>query len=158
MKLDKYIVISGTPGVHRLVVARPGGVIIEDAKEKRTRFVATRQQQVMPLATIAIYTDTEDGSIPIADVFQRMLDKRETVPLPPVDANSEALREYFAQVLPEHDRYRVHIADIKKCLRWFYYMLEYGIFERLQREAAEEAASEGAEQSLRPDDDKTETA
>lgn len=141
MKLEKYLVISGVPGVHRLISARTNGVLIEDFKEKRARFVATRQNQVMPLATIAVYTDTDEGSMPLADVFQRMLDAREQTPPPAPDAPSADLRAYFDQVLPEHDHYRVHIADIKKCIRWFNYMLEHGIFDQLLREAEAETST-----------------
>ncbi len=143
MKLDPYIVISGIPGVHRLISARTNGVLIEDFKEKRTRFVPTRQHQVTPLATIALYTDTAEGTMPLADVFQKMLDAHERTPPPPLDAPSAVLREYFAHVLPEHDRDRVHIADIKKCIRWFSFMVEHGIFEQLQRAAAGEINAEG---------------
>lgn len=141
LNLEKYLVISGVPGVHRLIAARPNGVLIEDFKEKRARFVATRQNQVMPLATIAVYTDTDEGSIPLGDVFQRMLDARQQTPPPIPDSPSAVLRQYFTQVLPEHDQDRVHIADIKKCLRWFNYMLEYGIFDQLLRENAAEIES-----------------
>lgn len=144
MRLEKYLVISGVPGVHRLISARTNGVLIEDYKEKRVRFVAARQNQIMPLATIAVYTDTDEGSMPLADVFQRMLDAREQTPPPAPDAPSADLRAYFAQVLPEHDQYRVHIADIKKCIRWFNYMLEHGIFDQLRREAEAEAANSEA--------------
>ncbi|MCS6929614.1 MAG: DUF5606 domain-containing protein [Saprospiraceae bacterium] len=142
MNLERYIVISGAPGVYRLISARHNGVLVEDFKEKRNRFIATRQNQVMPLATISIYADTEEGSVPLADVFDRMLKAYPQTPPPASDASSNALREYFTHVLPEHDRYRVHIADIKKCIRWFNFMREYGIFEQLREaERAEETAA-----------------
>ncbi|MCS7036150.1 MAG: DUF5606 domain-containing protein [Saprospiraceae bacterium] len=142
LNLEKYLVISGVPGVHRLISARTNGVLVEDFKEKRARFVAVRQNQVMPLATISVYTDTEEGTVPLAEVFQRMFDAREQTPPPPTDAPGAALREYFAQVLPEHDQDRVHIADIKKCIRWFNYMLEHGIFDQLLRETETTQATE----------------
>ncbi len=144
MNVEKYVVLSGLPGVYYLVAARNNGVIVEDLKEKRTRFVATRQHQVTPLATVAVYTETEEGSVPLSEVFQRMLDAFPQTPPPPVDEASTVLREYFAQVLPEHDRDRVHIADIKKCIRWFRFMREHGIFERMKQEAAQETASASA--------------
>lgn len=138
IKLEKYLVISGVSGVFRLVSSRTNGVLVEDLQEKRTRFIAARPQQIVPLSAVALYTHTEEGALLLGDVFQRMLDAREQTPPPPADAPSQTLRDYFAQVLPEHDRDRVHIADIKKCVRWFHFMLQHGIFDHLQKEAADE--------------------
>ena len=151
MNLDKYLVVPGAPGVHKLVNSRPNGVIIEDRKEGRTRFVPVRQQQITPLATVAVYTYTDEGegTIPLVDVFQKMLDLHETTP--PVDpkASSNELRGYFSTVLPEHDRDRVHIGDIQKCIKWYNFMREFGIFEDAKAEAARIAAEAGTEAEVK---------
>ncbi len=140
MNLEKYLVVAGVPGVHKLVSSRANGLVIEDRHEGRTRFVPVRQQQVTPIATVAIYTDTDEGTIALTDVFQKMLDQYDTLPPADLNANSAVLREYFTAILPEHDRDRVHINDIKKCIKWFNFMKEKGIFAEAQRE--EEAAQE----------------
>ena len=140
MNLEKYLVVAGIPGVHKLVASRANGVVIEDRKEKRTRFVPARQQQITPVATVAIYTDTEEGTIALTDVFQKMLDQYETTPPVSLESASPAFREYFSKILPEHDRDRVHINDIKKCIKWFNFMYENGIFEEAKR--AEEETKE----------------
>jgi hypothetical protein len=150
MNLEKYLVVAGLPGVHKLVSTRPNGLVIEDRNEGRTRFVPIRQQQVTPLGTIAVYTETEEGTVPLADVFQKMLDVYDTTPPAPQDANSATFREYFSTVLPEHDKDRVHINDIKKCIKWFNYMREKGIFDEIKKadaaaKAAEPAATETTE-------------
>jgi hypothetical protein len=150
VNLDKYIVVSGAPGVHKLVSSRANGVIIEDRKERRTRFVPARQQHLTAIGTVAIYTYTSEGegTVPLTEVFQKMLDAYEATPTPAPDANSTDFRDYFTTVLPDHDRDRVHINDIKKCVKWFTFMRDHGIFEEAQREAAAEAAAkEGEEKS-----------
>ncbi len=144
MNLEKYLVVAGVPGVHKLVSSRSNGLVIEDRLEGRTRFVPVRQQQVTPIATVAIYTDTEEGTISLTDVFQKMLDQYDAVPPADLQANSAALRAYFTAILPEHDRDRVHINDIKKCIKWFNFMHEKGIFVEAQREAAALEAEEQA--------------
>ena len=149
MNLEKYLVVAGIPGVHKLVASRPNGVVIEDRKEKRTRFVPARQQQITPIATVAVYTDTEEGTIPLTDVFRKMLDQYADNPPVSLESNSPAFREYFSKVLPEHDHDRVHINDIKKCIKWFKYMHEKGIFEEVKREE-ENAKAESAEQAEEP--------
>jgi hypothetical protein len=149
MNLDKYLVVPGAPGVHKLVNSRPNGVIIEDKKEGRVRFVPVRQQQITPLATVAVYTFTDEGegTVPLVDVFQKMLDLHESTP--PVDpkAASADLRAYFTAVLPDHDRDRVHIGDIQKCIKWYNYMREFGVFEDARREAEKLASETAAEET-----------
>jgi len=147
MNLDKFLVVSGVPGVHKLITSRADGVIIEDRKEGRTRFVSARQGQVTPLATVAIYTYTDDGegTVPLVEVFEKMFDEHATIPPADVNASSQVLRDYFSQILPTHDRDRVHINDIKKCIKWYNFMYESGILAEAKREAAAKKAAEAAE-------------
>jgi len=147
MNLEKYLVVGGAPGVHKLVTSRGNGLIIEDRLEGRTRFVPTRGQQVTPLSTVAVYTYSDEegeSTIPLTDVFQRMLDQLETTPPVSAKAASDELRAYFSTVVPEHDRDRVHINDIKKCVKWFTFMVEKGIFEEAKRAEEKAAAAEKA--------------
>lgn len=153
MNLDKFLVIAGVPGVHKLVSTRNNGLVIEDRKEGRTRFVPVRQNQITPLGTVAIYVDTDEGTVPLTDVFQRMLDQLESLPPVSPQANSTELRRYFSQILPEHDHDRVHINDIKKCIKWFNFMQENGIFEEAKREA--EAAATTQPEAEKPENAET---
>jgi len=151
VNIDKYLVVPGAPGVHKLVNSRANGVIIDDRKEGRTRFVPVRQQQITPLATVAVYTYTDEGegTVPLVEVFQKMLDLHDTIPPADPKSSSAELRAYFTAVLPDHDRDRVHIGDIQKCIKWYNFMRQHGIFEeaRLEAEkiAAEKADAEKAE-------------
>lgn len=145
MNLEKFLVVAGVPGVHKLISSRSNGLVIEDRNQGRTRFVPVRQQQVTPLATVAVYTDTDEGTVPLTDVFQKMLDQYGENPPVGLDSSSADFRAYFEKILPEHDRDRVHINDIKKCIKWFNFMLEKGIFEEAKRDAESAAADQPAE-------------
>lgn len=144
MNLDKFLVISGIPGVHKLVATRGDGVIIEDRHEGRTRFVSSRQGQITPLATVAIYTYTNEGegTVPLVEVFEKMFDQHEAVPPASINASSGELRDYFSAILPDHDRDRVHINDIRKCIKWYSFMYEKGILAAAKAEAAAATAAE----------------
>jgi Fe-S-cluster formation regulator IscX/YfhJ len=148
MNLDKFLVVAGTPGVHKLVTTRGNGVVIEDRQEGRVRFVPVRQNQLTLLATVGIYVDNADqDTVPLVDVFQKMLDQYDTIP--PVDPNtakSTDFRAYFTAILPEHDQDRVHINDIKKSIKWFNFMKQKGIFEEAKKAAeAKKETSESTE-------------
>ena len=154
MNLDKFLVIAGVPGVHKLVTTRNNGLLIEDRKEGRTRFVPTRQNQITPLGTVAIYVDSEEGTLPLTTVFQRMLDQQEAIPPVSPNSSSTELRAYFDQVLPEHDHDQVHINDIKKCIKWFNFMQENGIFEEAKAEAETIAQEEAEKKDKEADSEK----
>ncbi len=127
MNLEKFVVRAGITGVHKIVTTRSNGLIIEDKHENRTRFVPVRSNQFTPLATIAIYTETEEGTIPLGDVWQRMYDQMEAIPPVPQSSNSSKIRAYFEQILQEYDKDKEHVKDIKKCLKWFMFMHEKGL-------------------------------
>jgi hypothetical protein len=136
MNLEKYVVVSGIPGVHKLVSTRGNGLIIEDRNEDRTRFVAVRQNPVTPLGTIGIYVDNDEGgdTISLGEVFLKMEAALETNPLPDASkANSTEIRAYFTAVLPEHDQDRVHANDIKKCIKWFSFMHSHNMIEEAKK-------------------------
>lgn len=142
MNIEKYVAVAGLPGIHILLSSRSNGLLIEDTNEGRTRFVSIRQNAVTPLSSIGMYVDTDEGqdTIPLGDVFQKMLDAYEqTPPVNPASASNTDLRNYFTAVVPNHDAYRVHISDIKKCIKWFNYMREKGLFEHVEESPAEES-------------------
>lgn len=123
MNLDKFVAVSGMPGLFQLVANRNNGLILEDLNSGKRKFVPSRGNQFTPLGTIGIYTN--DGeSTELKEVFKNMLGRMED--LPPVDINTDhdALRNYFAQILPEFDRDRVSISDIKKVIKWFSFLKE----------------------------------
>ena len=135
MNLEKYVVVAGMPGVHKLVSTRGNGLIIDDRTENRTRFVAIRQNPVTPLGTIGIYVDDNEGgdTVSLGEVFLKMEEALEAHPTPDAKADSNALRAYLAAVLPNHDQDRVHINDIKKCVKWFTFMHTNGMLEEAKK-------------------------
>ncbi len=139
MNLEKYLVVAGIPGVHKLVSTRGNGLIIDDRTQNRARFVATRQNPVTPLGTIGIYIDDDGGgdTISLGEVFEKMEAALAGTPLPDTKADSTALRAYFTAVLPNHDHDRVHINDIKKCVKWFGFMHQNGMLEEARKAVVE---------------------
>ena len=57
-------------------------------------------------------------------------------------SSSQTFRDYFSKILPDHDRERVHINDIKKCIKWYNFMYENGILQEAKLEAAAQKAAE----------------
>lgn len=128
MNLEKLVAITGLPGVHRVVANRTNGLIIEELDSKKRKFVPSRGHQFTPLESIGIYT--QDGeTTELKNVFANMLAQKEEHPPVDADASNAELHAYFAQVLPEYDRDRVRISDMKKMVKWFSILLENGMLQ-----------------------------
>ncbi len=120
MKLEDFVAVSGLPGLFRMVANRSNGLIVEDLDSGKRRFASARKHQFTPLASIGIYTD--DDTAELSTVFQNMKDQLETNPPVPTNSSSDDLADYFASILPEYDRDRVHNSDIKKVIKWFNFL------------------------------------
>ncbi|MBI5917128.1 MAG: DUF5606 domain-containing protein [Bacteroidetes bacterium] len=126
MNLKDLVVVTGFPGIQRIAANRNNGMLVEDLDTGKVRFAPVRKHQFSPLESISVFTDGEDDSVQIRVVFQSMLDKIADTPVAAADAKTDELRAYFATVLPNHDRERVHISDIKKIVRWFQFLHDRG--------------------------------
>ena len=125
MNIKDLVIVTGMPGIQKIAVNRNNGMMVEDLDTGKVRFASVRKHQFSPLESISIFTENDDA-IEIKQVFQTMLDKLNEVP--PAAPNSSAieLRDYFLKILPNHDRDRVHISDIKKIIRWFHFLNDRG--------------------------------
>ena len=122
MNLDKLVAVSGRPGIYKMAANRSNGLIIEDLDTGKKIFAPSRKHQFTPLESISIYTETEENTVELKQVFHSMLEQIETHP--PVDpkTNSGAIKAYFKQVLPDYDRDKVLVSDIKKLIKWFVFL------------------------------------
>ena len=120
MNLDNLVVISGKPGVFKMLANKNSGMIAQNLDSQKKGFFSTRSHQFTPLASITIYTTDEKGGIELSDVFEKM----QETDIPDAKSSSDDLRAYFLEVLPIHDQGQVHISDIKKIIKWFKFLNE----------------------------------
>ena len=126
MELKEILAISGQPGLYKYVAQSTRGVIVESLLDGR-RMNASSNSRVSALSEISMFTEGDD--IALADVFTRIY--AHTGGQPAIDPKSspEALKAAFAEVLPEYDRDRVHVSDIKKCFSWYNLLVSVGFTE-----------------------------
>lgn len=142
MNLEKLVAISGKSGLFNMVSNRSNGLIVEDLDNNKRFFVSARMHQFTPLASISIYTDTEEETVELKDVFKRMKAGLTVNPLVDAKADSNEFRSYFDKIMPEHDRDKVLISDIKKLTKWFSFLHERNL---ITEEEAEETTEETTE-------------
>jgi len=85
---------------------------------------------------------TEGEDIPLADVFTRMYAHTGGKEGLSHKESADKMKAYFGEVLPEYDRERVHVSDIKKALSWFNMLVAAGMTEFKLPEEAEEQTEE----------------
>lgn len=134
--LKTILSISGRPSLFRLVNRGKGMLIVEDiASGKRTPAYA--RDKVISLGDISIYTD--EGDTPLSGVLDAVKTKNEGNP---VDIKSlgkdDAVRAYFAEILPNFDQEKVYTTDIKKLLSWYNLLISAGITDFLPEEPTEQ--------------------
>ncbi|MCI7139498.1 DUF5606 domain-containing protein [Alistipes sp.] len=138
MELKEILAISGQPGLYKYVAQSTRGVIVESLLDGR-RMNAAANARVSALSDISMFTEGDD--IPLHEVFTRLYaytGGKEAIS--PKEA-PEKLKAYFAEVLPEYDRDRVHVSDMKKCFAWFNLLVQAG-FTKFAPETEAESAQE----------------
>ena len=121
------LAISGKSGLYKLVSRGKNNLIVEALDETHRRMPAFATDRITSLADIAMFTETDD--IPLMDVLENLkaLEEGKKASVDPKKASSKELQDYFTKILPEWDRERVHVSDIKKLISWYNILIEAGI-------------------------------
>ena len=125
--LQTILAISGRPGLYKLLSRGNKNLIVEALDETHRKSPAFATDRITSLADIAIYTDTDD--VPLYKVLASLRDLEEGKPtsLNYRKPSGDELREYMGKVLPNFDRDRVKMSDIKKLLQWYDILVNNGI-------------------------------
>ncbi len=126
MELKDILAISGQPGLYKFVAQSMRGVIVESLIDGK-RMNASATSRVSALTEISMFTEGED--IALADVFTNIWNYTEGKQAISHKESPEKIKEEFAKVLPEYDRERVHVSDMKKCFAWYNTLVEVGFTE-----------------------------
>ena len=142
--LKTILSIAGKPGLYKLISSGKNMLIVETVDAAKKRIPAYGQDKVISLADIAMYTDAEE--VPLSKVLESVKNKENgavaSIDYKKVSANE--LHAYFAEILPNYDRDRVHASDIKKLLSWYNILVSNGITDFVEQNAVatEEPAAE----------------
>jgi hypothetical protein len=147
MNLKDFVAVGGLPGLYKLIATRSNGLLIQELDSDKTRFASSRKHQFTPLESVAIYT--EEDSIELSAVFERIKENLEKNPLPDLNATKETSFNYFAEIVPDYDEERVLISDVKKVIKWFKYLNDRDLLK-----ASEEESSPADEESAKDESKK----
>ena len=142
-ELQELAAISGMPGLYRLVRAARHGVLVESLDEKATRTLAPARNKVSLLSEISIYTQDPDETVPLTEVFERIYQKHGAGSPVTAKSSESELTDFLAGVIPDYDRERVYLSDIKKLASWYGIVSKHRPYQ--EAPAATEATAETTE-------------
>ncbi|MFI3295472.1 MAG: DUF5606 domain-containing protein [Rikenellaceae bacterium] len=149
MKLTEILAIAGTAGLHKYVASgRAGGIIVESLNDNK-RTMVSGAAKVSALGDIAVFTESEE--VPLADILTNIYKIHQgEVSIGGKSSNSE-LASFIESVLPEYDRERVHMSDVKKIANWYNILVRSGMTDfSLEQEAEQDSTSESASDEAAP--------
>jgi len=139
MVLKDILAISGEPGLFKFIAQGKNAIIVEHLETKK-RSSAYSSAKVSSLEDIAIFTEKED--VPLGKVFDLISEKAnggEAVD-PRVDSNK--LKTWFEEILPEYSKDKVYVSDIKKVALWYNLLHKLNLLVKEAPEAEPKAEGE----------------
>ncbi|NIJ55973.1 DUF5606 family protein [Dyadobacter arcticus] len=118
--------VSGKGGLFRILKPSRAGVIVESLDEKHEKTLIGPTARVSVLKDVSIFTEGEKESAPLEDVFLKIREIHgEQVELVVKTASDKELIEFLAKILPDFDRSKVYVSDIKKVITWYNLLSKY---------------------------------
>lgn len=123
--LENILSISGKSGLFKLVSRGKNVLIVESLIDKK-RVPVHSHEKVVSLSDISMFT-TEDDVL-LSNVLENIKNKNngEKLDLDALDTN-EKLYNALSDVLPNFDKDKVYITDVKKLFRWYNILMDNGI-------------------------------
>lgn len=145
MFLDGILAIAGQAGLFKLVSKGKNNVIVESLTTGK-RMPAFATSRISTLEDVAIYTYDDD--IPLKDVFVSTFEKYEGKKVLETKPTNQDYKEFMENVLPDFDKDRVYVSDIKKVVNWYNSLIDFEIITADSiKEDAEQAEDNNEEET-----------
>ncbi len=149
MDLKGILAISGYGGLFKLVKQTKTGFIVESLSDGK-RMQAFASSKISTLADIAIYT--ESGETPLKELFKTIFEKKNQQRLTLTNkSKAEDLKNFLEEVLPDYDKERVYVSDIKKIVAWYNILTDNNLIDLDDDEVAEEQEDDVNDENKKSD-------
>jgi len=143
--LTGFISISGQPGLYKIVAQSKNGIIVENLADKK-RLNVYASTKVSTLSDISMFTTGDDK--PIEEIVTAIHTKEKGGPAVDNKSDDKAIVAYFAQVLPDYDKERVYVSNMRKLINWYNTLQATGNL----KEKDENKDAEGKNKIPKPED------
>lgn len=127
MDLSKIITITGKSGLFKVIAQSKNAIIVESLLDKK-KFPVHASSRFNTLDEIYIYTTEEE--IILKDVLLKIFDKENNGTCPVVLTDSNSIKTYFIDILPNYDTERVYESDMKKLFSWYNILHAEGLINK----------------------------
>jgi hypothetical protein len=124
MDFKEILAISGFGGLFKYLSQGRNGIIVEGLEDKK-RMNAFAHYKVSSLNDIAIFCDS--GEVSLKKIFKKIFEKENGGQAFNGKIDEKKLKTYFEEILPDYDREKVYVSDIKKVIIWYNILLRNGI-------------------------------
>lgn len=114
--LTGIISITGQPGLYKIIAQSKNGIIVESLSDKK-RVNVYASTKVSTLSDISMFTTGDDK--PIEEIMTTIYEKEKGGPAIDNKAEDKAIEAYFAGILPDYDKERVYISNMRKLISWY---------------------------------------
>lgn len=130
MNLKGIISISGKPGLYKVVAQGKNNIIVESLEDKK-RFPAYSTDRISALEDISIYTYDED--VLLKDILVSIFEKEKGATCIGHKEDKAKLEAYLLGILPNYDKERVYISDVKKIFQWYNLLHRSGELNQVEK-------------------------
>ena len=138
--LKGIIAISGQPGLYKIVAQSKNGIIVEGLTDKK-RVNVYASTRVSTLTDISMFTTGDDK--PIDEIMTAIFEKEKGGAAIDNKADDKAVADYFGSVVPDYDKERVYVSNMRKLFSWYNTLQTTGNLKE-KEENAEEGSKEVA--------------
>ena len=139
MDLTEILSIGGKPGLYKMISHTKTGMVVESMDGEK-RFPVFAHEKISSLEEISIFTETDD--IPLKDVFKKVHELLEGEKAISHKSSADELKDFFDDAIPDYDKDRVYVSDIKKVIQWYNILHEKELLD-FTVEESEEGGSTG---------------
>ena len=126
--LKGILSISGQPGLFKMVTEAKNSIIVESLLTGK-RMPAYSTSKISALADISVFTET--GEIQLKELFKRIKESGKVISN---KAAANDLKIIFEEIIPEYDKTRVYVSDMKKILQWYLLLNEKDLLDEPETE------------------------
>jgi hypothetical protein len=130
--LSGIISITGQPGLYKIVAQSKNGIIVEGLTDKkRTNVYASTR--VSTLSDISMFTTGDDK--PIEEIITEIHKKEKGGQAVDAKADDKQVEAYFAKIVPDYDKERVYVSNMRKLISWYNLLQSTGNLKEKEEKA-----------------------
>jgi len=150
--LKGFISITGLPGLFKIVAQSKNGIIVEGLSDKkRVNVYATTK--VSTLSDISMFTTGDDK--PLNEIMTAIYEKEKGGVALDHKADDKAIEIYFSEILPDYDKDRVYVSNMRKLFSWYNILQSTG---NLKTEEENKDGKEAEAKALKATEEKAKAA